>query len=168
MSNRAFLAFISLVLVLGLYAGYHLSTLPKLETFRLINIAGLFYDLLGVLVLSEIVGSNETWKKISVDWIAPAVLWLHTVFPLGALFGGLLAAGLVRNSSGVAVSTFALTFWGYSMIPLLFLNETVVFPQFALLKGLETRWRWFGLFLLMTGVALQLIAALMGLGVASS
>jgi len=43
------------------------------------------------------------------------------------------------------------------------LNETVVFPQFAALRALESRWRWFGLFLLLTGIALQLLAALMSL-----
>jgi hypothetical protein len=163
MSNRAFVVFISLVLALGLATGYHLSTLPKLETYKLLNVAGLFYDFLGVVVLSEIAVSSGRWKKISVDRIAPAVLWLHMVFPLGVFVGGLFGTVVVQSSSGRAVSQFAVVFWAYSMIPLAVLNETVVFPQFALLRGLESRWRWFGLFLLLTGVGLQLTAALVGL-----
>jgi hypothetical protein len=163
MSNRAFVVFISLVLALGLTTGYHLSGLPRLETYKLLNVVGLFYDFLGVVVLSEIAVSSGKWKKVSVDWIAPAVLWLHMVFPLGVFVGGLLAAVVLHSSSGDAVSQFAVVFWAYSMIPLTVLNETVVFPQFAFFRGLETRWRWFGLYLLLSGVGLQLIGALLGL-----
>src|SRR6266404_6056091 len=146
MSNRVFVVFISFVLALGLAIGYHLSLLPRLETYKLLNVAGLCYDFLGIVVLSEITASSARWKKISVEWVAPVVLWLHTGIPLGVFIGGSLAAMLVHSSSGAAVSRFAAVFWAYSMIPLAVLNETVVFPQFAFLRGLESRWRWFGLF----------------------
>jgi len=163
MSNRAFVVFVSLVLALGLATGYHLSTLPKLETYKLLNIAGLCYDFLGIVVLSEITASIEKWKKISVELIAPTVLWLHTVFPLGMFIGGLLAALVVHGSSGSAVSKFSISFFVYSLTPLSILDVAVAFPPFASLKGLESRWRWFGLFLLLTGVGLQLVGALLGL-----
>jgi len=80
MSNRWFAAFIAGIVGLGVAAGYRLGSLPRLETYKLLNVAGLFYDLLAVLVLSEIVASSAGWKKISVEKIAPGVLWFHTVF----------------------------------------------------------------------------------------
>jgi len=159
MSNRIFLVFISGVLVFGIVVGYELSKFPSIETHKLINVVGLLYTLLGVIVLSELVAVSPSWKRIAVRWIAPAVLWVHTAVPLGVFFGGFVA----RSASGARVSTFGITFFAYSLIPLSVLNETVVFPQFAALRELESRWRWFALLLLLTGVVLQLIAALLAL-----
>jgi hypothetical protein len=101
--------------LLGVAAGYQLSALPKLETHKLLNVAGLFYDFLGVAVLSEMVASSAKWKQISVDAIAPGILWLHTIFPFGTFLGGFLAALLLHSSSWTsswtAVSRLAVIFW---------------------------------------------------------
>lgn len=163
MSNRIFHVSISVVLVFGITVGYELSKFPRLETGKLINVVGLVYALLGVVALSELAALSSRWKRIAVQWVAPAVLWVHTVFPLGIFWGGFAAELFLRSASGAKLSKFAVTFFAYSLVPLSVLNETVVFPQFAALRGLESRWRWFALFLLLTGVALQLIAALMAL-----
>jgi hypothetical protein len=163
MSNRAFLVFIFAVLVLGAVVGFELSKFARLEIYKLLNIAGILYTLLAVIVLSEIAVSTSSWKRIAVAWIAPAVLWVHGAFPLGLSLGGLIGQYFLRVGSGFTVSKFAITFFFYSMIPLSVLNETVVFPQFAALRALESRWQWLGLFLLFTGIALQLLAALISL-----
>ena len=162
MANRAFAVFISAVLVFGAVVRFELSKFARLETYKLLNIAGILYTLLAVIVLSEIAASTLSWKRITVAWIAPAVLWFHGAFPLGMSLGGLIGE-LLRGGSGATVWKFAIRFFFYSLIPLSLLNEIVVFPRFAALRALESRWRWFGLFLLLTGVALQLIAALMAL-----
>src|SRR6266404_4118688 len=158
MNNRSFLVFISLVHVLGIIVGYKLSTFPRLETYKLLNAAGLLYDLLGVFALSEVAAAvSPKWKKIAVEWIAPAVLRVHTALPFGAFVGGIAAEILLHNSSGSKVLAFAFSFFAYSVLPLSVLNDLVVFPKFAALKALESRWRCFAFFLLFTGVALQLI-----------
>lgn len=163
MTSRRFAIFITVILCLGVAAGCQLASLPKLETYKLLNVAGLFYDFIAVLVLSEMASSSAKWKKISVEKMAPAVLWLHTVFPLGVSLGGVLAAVLLHSSSWAAVSRLAVSFWIYSLLPLSALDATVTFPRFAGLKALESRWRWFGLYLLLNGVVLQLIAGVLAL-----
>lgn len=163
-SNRRFAVFVVVIVGLGMAAGYRLSSLPKVESYKVLNVVGLSYDFLAVVVLSKIAAPSEKWKRISVETIARVVLWFHTTFPLGASFGGFLAAVLLHGSpSGAAVSSFAFSFFLYSLIPLSVLNETVTFPRFAALKSLESRWRWFGLYLLANGVGLQLIAGVLGL-----
>ncbi len=107
---------------------------------------------------------NPRWKKLSLDVVARLVLWLHTILPLGAFLGGLLAALLKSSSSWAIVPKFAFSFWLYSLIPLSILDATVTLPFLPSLKSLESRWRWFGLYLLLAGVGLQLIAAFLGLG----
>lgn len=155
MKNRTFVIFISFVFAFGATVGHRLSILPRLEMSKLMNIAGLSYDFLGVIVLSEMVSSSVRWRRVAVTNIAPVVLWFHTVFPLGALGGALLSRG---PSSGTA-STFAIAFWSYSLIPLGFLNEVVVFPRSWAGIGIELRWRFFGLLLVVSGIGLQLVAA---------
>jgi hypothetical protein len=158
-NNRTFAVFVSVVAALGFIAGYRLSELPRFDDYKLWNIAGLFYDLLAVIVLSEIATSNAKWKQRSVEVIAPAVLWFQTAFPLGALIGGGVAVLFGHKPSAGYVAKFALLFWSYSIIPVFLLDEFVAFPRLAS-KKIESRWRWFGLLLLLSGVVLQLIAAI--------
>ena len=94
--------------------------------------------------------------------MAPVILWLHTLVPLGAFIGGGVAAGLKHGSWGGEVSRFAIAFWAYSLIPLSILDAWVVFPRISTFKTLESRWRYWGLYLLGAGVGLQLASALLG------
>ncbi len=163
MSNPMFRVFFSvLLLLLGFALGYWLSALPRLETYKLLNVAGLSYSFLGVLVLSELLAASARWKDVCVKFLAPAVLWFYSVFPLGAWMGAAMRPLLMHKPSSVA--RFFLVFFGYSLLPLSILNEVVVLPQLPFVKrDIETRWRWFGLFLLLNGVAFQLIAALLAI-----
>jgi hypothetical protein len=106
----------------------------------------------------NIATSNAKWKQRSVEIIAPAVLWFQTAFPLGALIGGGVVVLFGHKPSAGYVAKFALLFWSYSIIPVFLLDEFVAFPRLAS-KKIESRWRWFGLLLLLSGVVLQLIAA---------
>jgi hypothetical protein len=78
MSNHRFAVFLAVIVGLGVATGYGLATLPELESYQLLNVAGLLYTFLAVVVWSEIATSSARWKKISVETIAPVVLWLHT------------------------------------------------------------------------------------------
>lgn len=163
MGNRTFWVFLSVVLLVGLAAGYRLSALPRLETYKLLNVAGLSYSFFGVLVLSELLAASASWKNVCVKFLAPAVLWFHALIPLGAFVGALVPAQLRKPSSAI-VAKFFVGFFAYSLIPVLILEEVVVLPKLSFVKrDIESRWRWFGLFLLLTGVAVQLIAALLAI-----
>jgi hypothetical protein len=52
MSNRWFAFVISGIVGLGVVAGYWLASLPKLESYKLLNVAGLFYDFPDLLLAS--------------------------------------------------------------------------------------------------------------------
>ncbi|MBU1937158.1 hypothetical protein KKG05_07130 [bacterium] len=160
MNNRSFLVFIVIVFLLGVFLGHQLSLRRQVDTSKLLNVVGLIYNLLAVMVLSEIVTSNSKLKEISLNLVAPGVLWFHTAIPLGAFVGAMFASG---SPSGPSILRFAIAFWVYSLIPLALLEATVVFPRFRALRSLESRWRYFGLFLFSSGIALQLIAAVDGL-----
>jgi hypothetical protein len=158
--DKAFIAVLAILFLTGGSAGYSLSLHPRLETFKVLNVIGLVYDLLGIIVLSEIIASNTRLRSIALNWMAPGVLWLQTCLPLGVSLGALLA---FNAPSMQTAFSFGASFWAWSILPLLFLESTVVLPRFRVLQDPETRWRCFGLFLLLSGVTVQLIAALIDL-----
>lgn len=146
--------------VLGFIAGYRLSGIAKLDTIKLLNLIGLLYTFIGVIVLSEVLATDR-WKRISVKWVAPTIMWLQGVIPIGAFISS-YAAYLMHRPSSTTVGTFAIAFFSYSLIPTTLFNEIVVFPRLPLIRrDVETRWRWLGFFLVLSGVGVQLLAALL-------
>jgi hypothetical protein len=96
-SKRSFRLVIGIQFVAGLFAGYGLSSMPELRTYKLLNLAGLFYALLGVLVLSEMI-ATDGWKDFCVRKLAPSIVWGHTTIPVGAILGSVIAAIMHKPS----------------------------------------------------------------------
>lgn len=160
MSNRVFPVFIALLLLLGIYLGWFLANRPSFSVPVLLNIAGIGYSIFAVIVLYETVAQDEKLKAVIVSYVAPFVLWAQTVVPLGVAASWLL----IRNlHHGNEVSAFGFSFFAYSILPLSFVDATVTFPRIAKLKSLDGRYRRFGLFLLLSGLGMQLVAGLAGL-----
>ncbi|MBD0681400.1 hypothetical protein [Pseudomonas sp. PSB11] len=67
--------FIAVLFCVGWSIGRALANHPDLETFKLMNIIGLIYDLLGLIVLSEMVATSVRWKSFIIDWGAVVFLW---------------------------------------------------------------------------------------------
>lgn len=155
-STALFILWILLLLAIGWHIGRALAIHPKLETFKLLNILGLTYDMLGLLVLSEMVVTSERLKSFVIFWVAGVVLWAQSVVPLGAAAGAWV--GVDGVSSGKA-ARFFIGLFCYSLLPLAILDHSVFNPKKADASDKTQRNRRFGLFLLVTGVTVQLIAA---------
>lgn len=155
-ANQVFVVFIAALGVAGVFLGQALAAHPKLETFKLLNIVGLTYDLLGIVVLAEVVAQSERLKAFMVKWVAGFLSWAQSVVPLGALVGAWVASA--SPSSSVATGFFA-SFWAYSILILAVIDSTVFFPRLQRLQDLSLRARTFGLLLLLTGVVIQIVAA---------
>jgi hypothetical protein len=162
MSNRVWVAVLSLTVALGVWIGYRLSVIPALQPYKLLNLVGLLYSLLAVVVLSEVFIANENWKRICVERIAPVLLWSHSTVPIGAAIGAGSSWLLGRGPSASVVGLFALGGFSYMMTVGFVLEQTVVLPRFFK-RDIESRWSWFGLILLVTGMLLQLASAIKGL-----
>jgi hypothetical protein len=147
---------------IGFYVGYWLSSIPELRSAKLLNLVGLLYAFLGVLVLSEIFATKQ-WKDFCVLWLAPTILIIHSLIPIGAIFGSLFAIFLHRPSSFL-ILFFSLFFGGCSGFVGIFFDEIVVSPSLPFVGiDIDLRWRWLGLFLVLGGVGTQLIAAVLDL-----
>ncbi|OAI28555.1 hypothetical protein A1356_06750 [Methylomonas koyamae] len=160
MSNRVFPIFIALLLVLGIYLGWFLANRPSFSIPALLNVAGTGYSILAVIVLYEAVAQDEKLKGVIVSYVAPFLLWAQAVVPLGVTASWFL----IRNlHHGNEISAFGFSFFAYSVLPLSFVDATVIFPRIAKLQPLDGRYRRFGLFLLLSGLGMQLFAGLAGL-----
>jgi hypothetical protein len=160
MSNRVFPVFIALLLLLGIYLGWFLATRPSFSVPALLNVAGIGYSILAFIVLYEAVAQDEKLKKVIVSYVAPFLLWAQTVVPLGVTASWFLTRNL---NHGNEISAFGISFFAYSILPLSFVDATVTFPRIEKLIPLYGRYQRFGLFLLLSGLGMQLIAGLAGL-----
>jgi len=141
----------------GLLLGHGISLRPQLQPFKLLNILGLSYDVLGLIVLSEVVSKSERWKSIVVNWIAGILIWGQMVIPLGAALGSWLSED--APSGAIAAAFFGAVFT-YSILPLAILDATVFYPTQPELQHMQGRVRRFGFLLLLSGGLVQLLAAL--------
>lgn len=156
-ANVGFTLLVVALLGVGVSMGYALAGHEKLIPYKLLNIAGIVYGLIGVLVLSEMVAKSDAMKAFMVHWVAGVLLWAHTVIPIGALIG----AGLGHALPSAAITAkFFMSFLGYSIVVLGVVEAVVFFPRLRRFQGLASRTQAFGLILLITGLVAQLIAAL--------
>ena len=157
-----FFAFVGPMAIAGAWLGFALSRLPKLAAYKLLNITGILYGLLGILVLAELVMRNDELKRFMVTYVAAAVLWGSMVVPVGMLVGSGLAYAAGQPSAGAAAG-WSLSFLAWSMLPLSAVDATVLAPTRLLTIDLHGRHQIFGLALLLGGGTLQLAAAVLDL-----
>ncbi|MDE1892373.1 MAG: hypothetical protein KGI13_07750 [Betaproteobacteria bacterium] len=160
MSNRVFLIFILVLFLLGFFLGWFLASRPSFSIPPLLNVTGIIYNILAVVLLYEAVAEDEKNKRTIVNYVAPFLLWAQTVIPLGITISWFWIKNLPHGNE---VSTFGFAFFAYFILPLSFVDATVTFPRFEKFKSLHGRYRRFGLFLLLSGLGMQLIAGLMAL-----
>jgi len=155
--KSAFFGFVSALFLAGVAIGYVLAGHERLAPFKLLNIIGISYGLLGLIVLSELIARVETLQRFIVYWVAGVLLWAHSLVPLGAVIGA--AVGWALPSSAVVAKFFG-TFLVYSLLVLASLDAFVTYPQDKRLQAFALRTQVFGLILLITGAVAQLIAAI--------
>jgi hypothetical protein len=161
MKTSPFLILLLPLVALGVFFGYRLSLVPNLRPYLLANTVGLLFNLLAVFVLSELLVSSTNWKEICVKFIAPTLLWATIAVPVGVSVGAGIGWLLGRQHSASIVGKFALSMFAYGTL-VGGLLQPVVLPR-ALKLDVETRWRYFGLILLATGMLLQLYSSIAGL-----
>lgn len=157
MSNKYFSIFALSLLYVGLLLGWCLWK-SSIGWVKWIDILGSSYNLLGLVILSELIVRNKKLKKFCVDYIAPGMLWTQTIIPLGmAISYSALSwynSILFYNS---VLQTSQWTIFFLSLIPLFILDCLVVNP--ATRRTPDVAYQIFGFSLFLIGNVLQLIVA---------
>lgn len=118
---------------------------------------GIAYGLFGIIVLCEFVIRSDKLKSFMVRWIAGLLLWAHSVVPIGAFIGACIGHEL--PSAGFT-GIFFVSFFVYSIWILVAVDAAVFSPKIKRFQSLDFRHQVFGLILVITGVILQLVAAI--------
>lgn len=160
--DRRFLVAAATMTLAGACVGFALSRLPRIAPYKLLNIAGILYGLLGVIVLAELVMKSDALKKVMVTYVAGGILWASTLIPLG-MFIGAGVAYVAGQPSAAATAGWSLSFVFGSVLPLSAVDATVVLPTRLINIDVHGRHQILGLALLVGGGTLQLAAAVVDL-----
>ena len=156
MNNKVFLIFILVLIGIGLAIGHWLAMRVSMSVPSVLNVIGILYSITAVIVLYEAFAEDSRFRALTVKFLAPIVLWAHTVIPLGMALSWVITRG---TPHGDAVATFGFSLFSYSILPLTFLDSKVVFPRVQSLKSIDGRYKRFGFFLLLSGQIFQLVSA---------
>lgn len=160
MSNRVFPYFVALLVLLGILLGWFLAGRESFSMAAILNVVGILYSIVAVLVLYETIAYDKRLKTLIVSHVAPTLLWAQTVIPLGVTISWIFTFSLPHGSE---VSGAGFSFLVYSILPLGFLDAAVTFPRYEKLMSVNGRHRRFGLYLLLSGLGMQLVASLYAL-----
>jgi hypothetical protein len=160
--KRTFWIFLLILIAVGAGIACCLGSWDKLELFKLLNVIGLLYGLLGVLVLSEFVLESPKWRNLVIERVSGVLLWVHLGIPIGAavtsLFLALLASKAFPSAAVFGSASFAFFLW---TVPGGLLLENFVFvPKWPRFREPAVRTRTFGLLLVAGGLVAQLVAAI--------
>ncbi|MCE5232676.1 MAG: hypothetical protein ABFC67_14000 [Mizugakiibacter sp.] len=157
--STGFAVLILVSLAAGIMLTFLLSGLLVIPAAKMLNLAGTAYGLIGVVVLSEAVVRSDRIKRFMVIWVGAALLWAHTGLALGACIGAVIVFFSGRPSAYAAYG-FALSLFSYVVLIGGVVDATVTYPRSVRLQELTPRHQRLGLIVLVTGLALQLAAAI--------
>ena len=151
-----------LMIASGAVLAYLLGSLQKLELFKVLNIVGIIYGLVGVVILSEFVIKNEKWSRFVVEKLSDLMIWAHGTIPFGVTITSLVLFLVARDQfpSSETIGGSFMLFTFYSLVPTFWVEDYVFGPKSPRTKDPILRTRIFGLFLVITGMVVQLVAAI--------
>jgi len=146
---------------IGWWFGEALIAIPELQTFKVLNIIGLTFDLLGITILSRFVSSNPRYQSFVSGPIAEHLFG----FAVCAHFGILLCSKF--GPSGPSKLALENISYGSLIFVLMwmtfFIQIFVNPPEGKLPWSDETRSKLLGGFFLFSGIIIQLFAAVQDL-----
>ncbi|RDE19714.1 hypothetical protein DV711_12605 [Motiliproteus coralliicola] len=149
----------NVVVALGLFTGWKLSFIQDFQYFKLINLIGLLYDIVAVLLLSYAILTNEKIQEQIAHKVAMFIIMLSLFFPASTLGGSVLAALFIENFNSEIIMAIVI-FSAISGAPSVFLFGSPAFePVGGVALEPKKRIKILGSMLLVLGFLFQIIAA---------
>lgn len=144
---------------LGAFIGYQFGQNEHLKFYKLLNLFGLIYDFIAVLLLSYAVLAKDKIQDAVAHYVSVLFIWFTSMFP--ACFH--IAYQLTGNGSGL--DPYMKIFMFISIIPMLYVYcSPVLEPLSYKAYDPSTRIKILGTLLLLVGFAFQITAAVEDLG----
>jgi len=155
---RVNLSFI-LALVLGFFIGWEIAFFKEFKFYKLVNITGLFYDLIAVILLSYTFFLKDNIKSKIAHNIALVFIIFSGMLPV-AITGGMYLANFFGGAHIESLKSFIYTFVVISIIPATkIFSSPVLEPVGRNVYQPTFRLQILGGVLLFMGFAFQIVAA---------
>jgi len=159
-SNTIFNILTFVFAVVGLFIGFYLSALETYETFKLLNIIGILFDLLGLLTVSYFLLASEKVRYFLANWLTACVGDAILFIPIGIFLISTVLIFFNFPSAGKTAS-LGISFFIYGIVPVILLEDFALIPKWSKFSNDIKRLKFLGGFLLIGGLLLQFIAAFM-------
>lgn len=151
-------------LVIGGALATILARVPEVALFKGLNVIGLVLDLVGVVLLSDLIVARANRFFAIFDFAYAFMLSALIIMPIGALLVVPIAGIFVDlPSQNVALGLF-LPVMAYVGTPLFALDMLADTLRFRFYSTMRTRIQFMGWYLFLSGLLLQMVAALLDLG----
>ncbi len=148
---------------LGILAGIALAKLGAFEVFKLFNIIGLTFDIFGVLILSYVIISSLRIKEFVAGWGAATAISILGFIPIGLFTGALISSVFLGHTEVDKLFEYFLPITVYALLSAFFVEDAVLLPKLKIFRDTDTRVKVLGGFFLLSGLGIQLYAAVLDL-----
>lgn len=149
-------------MLIGVFLYYYLSSIEGVKLFKLFNVFGLYFDVVGVLFLSEMLAKPKEKYIYILDYVYAFFSHLMFCVWIGVVFIGKAVFFWMFLPSREVVSTFFGWFSIFAIV-LLFVVHGVDTFRMKIGNTVGSRFVLLGWCFLLTGLILQMIGALMDL-----
>jgi len=152
--------------IIGLYLSYFLGSFPKIEFLKLLNATGLLFNISGMILLSDLILKNNRFENILL-FLNLIILSALLFIPLSIVSLGQFLSFFIELPSYKIIFAFSGTIMVYVGAPLFMtslLSDTfgeILKKDFY--KSSKFQSKFFGWYLLLSGMVLQLGASIMDL-----
>lgn len=146
-------------IALGCFIGWEIAFFKEFKFFKLVNITGLFYDLIAVVLLSYTFFLKDSVKAQIAHYIALVFIVFSSTLP-AAISGGMYVASVFGGGNIEGLKSFIYSFVAVSIVPVVRIyTSPVLEPVGNSSYGPTKRLQILGGVLLFMGFAFQIIAA---------
>ncbi len=142
----------------GVAAALAVGKLISAPAFKLLNIAGLSFDLIGVCLVTLVVLLPSRIRDPIVAWGGALAVSLTGFLSLGFYVGLAVSVEVLGGKDHGLFGHFAPVVL-FGMASAFLLEDTVMLPKFKRLISAETRLRFMGGYFIIAGLLIQLYAA---------
>ncbi|AJQ92099.1 hypothetical protein [Gynuella sunshinyii] len=149
--------------IIGLSVGWKLSFFQSFQPFKLVNLIGLIYDIVAVILLSYVVLVRDNIQHHIAHKLSMLVIIFSVVFPASLVGGSMLASFFgAEFQEGIRFAIYI--FVAVSIIPVTWLFRSSAFEPVGNVSFTpEKRVKILGAMLLIMGFIFQLVAAFIDL-----
>lgn len=158
-SHQIVYIFFIVTIIIGFLTGWKLSFFQNFQYVKLVNLTGLIYDILAVVLLSYVILTKDFIQNHIAHKISMFVIIFSSAFP-AAIMSGTVVSSFFGSNISEDTKIYMYIFVCVSIVPVCYLFGSPVFePDGNVSFKPEKRIKILGAVLLLMGFIFQIVAA---------